>query len=517
MSVLACGGRSLVLDESAGGASSERPSPVAMTPMTDASPPESTHGGAAGSGAGGASNAGGADAGVANAGRGAAEDAGIDASLDGGEVADAGPPAEPFDAGNSLWNTKDVVNPLPDEGVESSSCGQCAANEVCHPGVGCEPACDIPTGLDPNAAWPIGGGCATRRGLSRYSGLKRPKLAFSIALGSSEAAYSSAITLGENREIYVAGQANGTFGFLRIDRDGAGLFYPDWLGEVPLLGQNSVLYTVPFGLQATRHDGTVLWSLPGGSGNPGPFDQFGEPVIGADGTIYSAGDFDSDTGLFAVSPAGQILWSVPTHSNVGMDTWPAIAKDGTIYFEASNGMFWAVSPSGKLLWRFPTGEFDSGYPALDHAQNIYLGNGEHLWALTPDGDSRWEQIVPITSGSIFEFGHLAIGPDGTVFAPFFAQDSGSFASGVRAYTSDGRLLWSYQDAVYGVSTPVVDRDGILYLTTTNTLHAFSPSHGELWSTQLPNERDCQSVVLGADGTTFVKCDESLYGFRESAP
>ncbi len=505
MSVLACGGRAVVFDESAnGGASSAPPS-------------------AAGSGAGGSRNQGGAD-GFANAGRGAAEDAGIDASLndDGGEVADAsdsfdaGPPSEPFDAGTSLWDTQGVVNPSPDQGVESSSCGQCAASEVCHPGVGCEPACDIPTGLDPNAAWPIGGGCATRRGLSRYSGLKQPTLAFSIALGSNEATYSSAITLGENREIYVGGQANGAFGFLRIDRDGAGLFYSDWLGEVPVLGQNGVLYTVPSGLQATRRDGTVLWSLPGGYGHPGPFDQSGEPVIGADGTIYSAGGFDNDTGLFAVSSAGQILWSVRTNSNVGMDTWPAIAKDGTVYFEASNGMFWAMSPSGKQLWRFPTGEYGSGFPAVDHAQNVYISNGEHLWSLAPGGQLRWRQTVPISSGAHFEFGHLAIGPDGTVFAPFFEQNGDSFENGAQAYSSDGEPLWTYHDAGYAVSTPVVDRDGILYLTTANTLHAFSSTGSELWSTQIPGDNGCQSVVLGADGTTFVKCREFLSGFQEGA-
>jgi len=104
-----------------------------------------------------------------------------------------------------------------------------------------------------------------------------------------------------------------------------------------------------------------------------------------------------------------------------------------------------------------------------------------------------------------------------VFAPFVDQQGGSFESGVRAYTADGTLRWSYQDAVYGVSTPVVDRDGILYLTTTNTLHAFSPSGGEVWSTQIPFEDGCASVVLGADGTTLVKCGASLYGFRESSP
>jgi hypothetical protein len=532
VSALACGGRSLIDESASGGdAASGRREPIA-----DAGPSTSTSGGGAGSGAGGRSSAGstasegGADAAGAAAGRGASVDAGIDASLDGGDAFDAGIfdagdfDADPFDAGNPLWNTTAVVNPLPDPVAASSPCGECAADEVCHPGVGCEPACDIPTGIDPSAAWPIGGGCATRRGLSRYAGLKQPKLAFSLALGSSEASYSSAITLGENREIYVGGQADGAFGFLRIDRDGGGLFYPDWLGEVPVLAQNDVLYTVPFGLQATRRDGTVLWSLPSGFGYAGPFDQSGEPVVGADGTVYSAGIIedspgvlDDDTGLFAVSPAGHILWSVKTHVNIGMFTWPAIAKDGTIYFGAADGVLRAVSPAGKVLWQLAAGGYGWGYPAVDHAQNIYLGNGAHLWSLAPNGQTRWERDASVSPGDMLVFTHVAIGPDGTVFAPFYDQINSSFESGVRAYTPDGTLRWAYQDSAFGVSTPVVDRNGILYLTTTNTLHAFSPSAGELWSTQIANEQECDSVVLGADGTTFVKCGTSLYGFREGAP
>ncbi len=449
-----------------------------------------------------------------------------DASVGGSStIEDAGTDASVVD-GHDLHDTSAVVNAAPDQTPSADSCGGCGATEVCHPGVGCEPACDLATGLDPNAAWPAGGGCATRRGLSRFSGPKSAEVAFTLDLMQAPASYSSAITLGPNREIYIpsCGQYCDAHGFLRIAKDGSNDLFDDWLGEVPVLAQNGNLYTVPTSLFAQDRAGNVLWSTPGAAGSPLRIrPQMGEPVVGADGTIYAPGIIhdgapDQSTGLIAVNPGVSLLWGISTGLNVGLETWPAVALDGTIYFGAADGALWAASAQGKKKWSVPLGAYGWGYPAVDHAQNVFAGNGPNFWSFTPDGQKRFEVTMPASGGDdYFVFQHLAIGPDGTIFAAYYEQTSstGQLVSGLVAFSNSGVQLWRKTYLGYDVSPPIVDRDGTVFVIAGGTLFALTTSGSELWSQVLGNL--CGGgLAIAADGTLLAECTGTLTGIRTAS-
>ena len=46
--------------------------------------------------------------------------------------------------------------------------------------------------------------------------------------------------------------------------------------------------------------------------------------------------------LYAVSPSGSLLWTVPTGAEI--DSQPAIGADGTLYFVSSDFKLYAVGP-----------------------------------------------------------------------------------------------------------------------------------------------------------------------------
>ena len=426
---------------------------------------------------------------------------------------------------HETWDTTGVYSSDADQAPGASACGVCAANEVCHPGVGCELACDITSGLDADAAWPVGGGCATRRGLSRYRGLVAPQRVFTLGLGAEPGDYSSALTLGSDRTIYVPAYDayQSRQGYLRISKDGSTLLIDESYDQVPVVTSDT-LYTAPGGLRAVDLDGNLRWdSVTGVADGDGPSNQSGEPVVGADGTIYAGGFVGDQAALFAVAPNGAVIWSAITGGNSGLASWPAVSIDGTIYFGDSldpdgGNRLWAISPAGKLLWHASVGGYSWSFPAVAHDGNVYVANGAELWSFTPAGTLRWHYTQPHTEDQSFVFTHVAIGIDGTLFVPFFDQ-GGSLGenSGVVAFSSGGTQLWSFSQSGYGVSTPVVDRDGNVFFATTNTLHAFTPKGDTLWAQTIDDANYCSGIALGAEGTTYALCDSALYGFRDTAP
>jgi len=61
------------------------------------------------------------------------------------------------------------------------------------------------------------------------------------------------------------------------------------------------------------------------------------PSVGADGTIY-VGSFDNN--LYAISPAGYILWTVATGGPI--ESSPTIGSDGTVYVTSDDSKLYAI-------------------------------------------------------------------------------------------------------------------------------------------------------------------------------
>jgi outer membrane protein assembly factor BamB len=84
------------------------------------------------------------------------------------------------------------------------------------------------------------------------------------------------------------------------------------------------------------------------------------------------------------------------------------ASDGTVYV-GSGDYLYALNPDGTLKWRYQTGYEVQSSPAIASDGTIYVGSGDYLYALNPDGTLKWRHQ---TGGSVRS---PAIASDGTIY------------------------------------------------------------------------------------------------------
>jgi len=380
---------------------------------------------------------------------------------------------------------------------------QCATGEICNPEGGCEPACEVAGGVDAKAAWPLGGGCATRRGLSRYAGSRTPHELWRIEPGGSPTDYQSALTLGPNHTTYTAyyDAYQGKDGFLQLSPSGHVLRrFEDWLAPCPVIADGGVLLTVPGGLRATSSsDGSVLWEVSEGPGN-----QSGELAVGADGTIYVPGvtgvqQLDTPS-LFAISKNGDIKWHFDVHDRFSFNTWPALASDGTIYFGDGENTLHALDPQGQELWQAP--EATLGRMTVGPDGNVYSTYEATLLSFDAQGHERWR--VDAFDWQDARLDEIAIGPDHTLYVSYVTGLTSQTSSGIQAYTPNGELKWAFTKPSDPVTAPVVDRDGIVYFGQHERAYAVNPDGSLLWEyIYEPYQDGATAVAIGSDGTTYL--------------
>jgi outer membrane protein assembly factor BamB len=187
------------------------------------------------------------------------------------------------------------------------------------------------------------------------------------------------------------------------------------------------------GLFAFDPDGNLKWRTYDVGG-------YAAPIIGKDGTIYSAigcywvpGDTSAaqvatESKLLAIHPDGTPKWSVPTQ--LWIQSSPSIGADGTLYVGTTHhpldkpAWFYAITPEGKIKWKYDT--YDDvkdmppakinppdiyNSPAIDSNGRIYFGNEIGLlYAVSPDGKVEWIEDV----WSLHDQGP-ALASDGTLY------------------------------------------------------------------------------------------------------
>jgi outer membrane protein assembly factor BamB len=129
-------------------------------------------------------------------------------------------------------------------------------------------------------------------------------------------------------------------------------------------------------------EGTKRWEFPTG----GPIDS--SPAIGADGVIYFG---SHDNKFYALAPNGNKKWEYATGGPI--ITSPALNQKGAVYFTSVDGFCYSVSIEGTLRWRLRTGGITESSPVIGPDGTIYVGVNHQLWAITPEGDKKWDRNV----------------------------------------------------------------------------------------------------------------------------
>ena len=287
---------------------------------------------------------------------------------------------------------------------------------------------------------------------------------------------------------------------------------------------------------ATGEEGTVKWQWTADAGVTG----IGyTSAVGADGTIYVVAG--SPIKLFAISPAGSLLWSTqemdfsPYSMGERAMNYPVIAADGTIYVVGYYKLY-AFNPNGTQKWEWTTPENGDPYP---HAQiccatlgpdgTIYIahcGGGayhRHLFAINPNGSIKWAKDLAepnIGNGAKA----LTVGKNGVLYTLQYAyQPSGRHWS-LFAYNSDnGAVLWNVDLGGYDVNTNgfAIGSDGTIYVPSYSNggrIFAISSNGAIVWEYDGIPTPGIPSI--GSDSTIYVVgssgyVDGDLYALTSS--
>ncbi|MDQ3782275.1 MAG: PQQ-binding-like beta-propeller repeat protein, partial [Actinomycetota bacterium] len=255
-------------------------------------------------------------------------------------------------------------------------------------------------------------------------------------------------------------------------------------------------------LYAMNPDGTQKWLVQLGlEGAVGPV------VVGSDGTIYVAASVTTAEGtsagaIFALNPDGTQKW-VFDDTRAFIIAGPGIGPDGNIYAVTDLaaggdqlGLF-SLTPAGVL--RFSVGSFSDVGPTGEEiafgADQLHFALGGSLFAYDLSGNLRWS--VDIGGESPQRQG--AVGPNGNVVI-----GTGPNPTNLTAFTPSGSQAWTFYEFPGNTLTyPDVGPDDVSYVVRNlSTLHAFNPDGTEKWRHVDPNIL-FEPVVSGDNDLIFM--------------
>jgi outer membrane protein assembly factor BamB len=284
----------------------------------------------------------------------------------------------------------------------------------------------------------------------------------------------------------------------------------------------TVLHAAPDWLYCLDDDGALQWRYKIKRINFGGNIGNSSPAIGADGTIYVAGD-----SLFAIHPNGDLKWSAFLLSGEEIRNNPSVGPDGTVYIAYHNLSLSALDPDdGNILWQTPLDINDHclSSPAVT-ASILHIANDQgYVYAVDPTtGAIDWAFYLPTDLGV---GGHIRSSPsvdsDGTVYI-------GSSLDGViarlLAIAPDGSLKWSFEppDMPPGTdythsdiySSPAIGSDGTVFVgQEMGRVYAIDPVDGSMvWKFETTHGIVC-SPTLASDGTLYIAdMNATVYALR----
>ncbi len=264
---------------------------------------------------------------------------------------------------------------------------------------------------------------------------------------------------------------------------------------------------VGYNLQHTSHSPHNGPSIPQTKWAFSKGNSWASPSIGPDGTLYiggAVGTGPADGALYALNPDGTVKWRF-SQADERVDSAPAIAANGTIYFGSNVGVMYALNADGTLKWRYAMDMGDGAWstsPAIAPDGTVYVGSGaaNRLYAFNPDGTVKWRFLARGRIGS-----SPAVGADGVVYI-------GSDDHNVYAINPDGSQRWAYQtEGIAG--SPVIAADDTIYAGSSDKkMHAINPDGSRKWT--LTAGDSVLEAAIGTDGTVyFGSLDYRIYAVR----
>ncbi|MCK4822614.1 PQQ-like beta-propeller repeat protein, partial [bacterium] len=177
----------------------------------------------------------------------------------------------------------------------------------------------------------------------------------------------------------------------------------------------------------------------------------------------------------------------------------SIGADGIVYVGSGNDLL-AIKPDGNLLWKYRVGEEVASSPAIALDGTIYVrGRSDYLCAINKDGTPKWRLHLGISYHAGIGVSSPAIGDNGTVYTPGMVEGSGLYA-----INPDGSIKWVYPDSEVSNNnkTPAVASDGTIYIASTHKLIAVDSDGNLKWTFDL-NWFSNSSPAIDNNGTTYI--------------
>ena len=275
----------------------------------------------------------------------------------------------------------------------------------------------------------------------------------------------------------------------------------------PSIGPDGTTYVASGNrITAIAPKGSIRWTYTEPSAGQG---VIAGPTVGPDGNIYVISDYGG-LGAFALSPAGQLLWSnlgSPTFSERGQLGAEIVFSSTRLfaafdeYGVASSTMF-GLSLGGTQQWARALGGSDDMFmqqqrqPATGRDGSLYLTamGGANGWGLrrvdSNSGNVLWNYSPWPSNG----MSPPSVGPNGSVY---FSRSLAYLDS----VTSNGQLRWTFFDGSI-IDRPAVTPNGSIVVAgnrpnfgEAGSARGWDASTGALrWQVNLPNENGGYQIV-----------------------
>jgi outer membrane protein assembly factor BamB len=276
----------------------------------------------------------------------------------------------------------------------------------------------------------------------------------------------------------------------------------------PSIGADGSVYVASVGtITAIAPGGSIRWTFTDPAEGQG---VIAGPTVGPDGDIYAISEFPG-LGAFALSPAGDLLWSNsgnPAFFERGQIGAEIVFGSGRLFaaFDQSGvslSTMFALSLGGAQQWARALGGSDDPFlqqqrqPATGPNGSLYMTgfggpNGWSLFRIDPaNGNVLWQRSPAPSNG----MSPPSVGPDGSVY---FSR-SLSFLDSV---TPSGQPRWTFSDGSI-IDHPAVSPDGDVVVAGSRpnfgqpgSVRAWDAATGQLvWQLNLPDENGGNQILF----------------------